>query len=65
MGSQGDHRFAVAHVEDLMRHARLDMNEIAGLVFHYLLEGGKSSGLTTIKEQRRLALPAITPQALT
>ena len=48
-----------------MRHARLDINEIGGLVFHYLLEGGMSSGLTTIKEQRRLASPAITPQALT
>ena len=64
-GNQGDHRFAVAHVEDFMRHARLDINEIGGLVFHYLLEGGMSSGLTTIKEQRRLASPAITPQALT
>ena len=39
-GDKGHDRFGVAHVEDFMRHAGFDVNEIAGFVFQHLLEPG-------------------------
>src|SRR4030095_10407733 len=35
-GDESDDGFGVAHVEDFMRHAGLDVNEIAGLGFEHL-----------------------------
>src|SRR3954470_22308249 len=37
-GDECDHRLGIAHVEDFMRHAGLDVDEIAGLVFDCLFE---------------------------
>ena len=37
-GDECDHRLGIAHVEDFMRHAGLDVNEIAGLVFDHLFQ---------------------------
>src|ERR1700730_12232323 len=39
-GDEGHDRFRVAHVEDFVRHARFDVDEIAGLVLQRLLEPG-------------------------
>ncbi len=37
-GDECDHRLGIAHVEDFMRHAGLDVDEIAGLVFDHLFQ---------------------------
>ena len=37
-GDECHHRFGVAHVEHFMRHARFDVDEIAGLIFDHLFE---------------------------
>ena len=37
---KGDDWFGVAHVENLVRDAGFDVNEIAGFVFQHLLEPG-------------------------
>ena len=37
-GDECDNRLGVAHVEYLMRHARLNVDEIAGLIFDYLFK---------------------------
>src|SRR6476659_2184296 len=37
-GDECDHRLGVAHVEDFMRHAGLDVDEIAGFVFDHLFQ---------------------------
>src|ERR1051326_1767772 len=39
-GDKRDDRFGFAHVKDLMGHTRLDINEIAGLIFEHLLQAG-------------------------
>src|SRR6266849_6060405 len=39
-GDKGHDGFGVAHVEDFMRHARFDVNKIAGFVLQDLLEPG-------------------------
>jgi hypothetical protein len=39
-GDEGDYRFGVTHVEDFMRHAGFDVDEIAGFVLQHLLESG-------------------------
>src|SRR6266571_5485976 len=39
-GDEGDHRFGIAHVEDFVRHAGFDVDEIAGFVFDRLLAAG-------------------------
>src|SRR5439155_3226296 len=39
-GDKSDDGFGVAHVEDFMRHAWFDANEIAGFVLKHLLEPG-------------------------
>jgi len=36
-GDEGDHRFGVAHIKDLMRHTGFNVDEIAGLIFDGLL----------------------------
>ena len=35
-----DHGFGLAHIEDFVRHAGFDVNEITGFVFNDLLEAG-------------------------
>src|SRR5204863_7757930 len=37
-GDEGDNRLGVAHVEYFMRHAGLDVNEIASFVFDHLFQ---------------------------
>src|SRR5207302_1794082 len=37
-GDKGDDGLGITHVEDFMRHVRLDVNEIAGFVLQYLLK---------------------------
>src|SRR5437764_768110 len=39
-GDEGDYRFGVAHVENFVRHAGFDVDEIAGFVLQHLLESG-------------------------
>src|SRR5207248_9879522 len=39
-GDEGDYRFGVAHVEDFVRHAGFDVDEIAGFVLQHLFESG-------------------------
>jgi len=34
-GDERDDRFGVAHVKDFVRHARFDVNEIAGFIFQH------------------------------
>src|SRR5260370_10557723 len=39
-GDKGDNRFGIAQVEDFMRHAGFDVNEIAGFVLDRPLAAG-------------------------
>ena len=43
---KGHDRFGVAHVEDFVRHAGLDVNEIASFILNHLLEPGPNSWRT-------------------